>query len=61
MTATDFSRFRYLIIDQHVAERLIVKKALRALGARMFHEAENGQEALEEMKVLPPDVCVVAE
>ncbi len=49
----------FLIVDDNPNMRVIVKRTLRALGARHMEEAANGADALAVLAASPVDIVIV--
>jgi two-component system chemotaxis response regulator CheY len=58
MIRIDFNRLRFLIIDDNVHMRRIVRTLLHALGTRDVHEADDGAAGLEAFTQYSPDIIV---
>src|SRR5438105_15906305 len=58
MIRVDFSRLRFLVIDDNAHMRRIVRTLLHGLGARDVHEAEDGASGLEAVNRYTPDIVL---
>jgi CheY-like chemotaxis protein len=58
MIRIDFSRLRFLIIDDNAHMRRIVRTLLHGFGARDVYEAEDGATGLEAFTHHVPDVVI---
>jgi two-component system chemotaxis response regulator CheY len=58
MIRIDFNRLRFLVIDDNVHMRRIVRMLLHSFGARDVHEAEDGASGLEAFTQYSPDIIV---
>ena len=59
MIRIDFSKLRFLIIDDNVHMRRIVRTLLHAFGSRLVHEAEDGATGLEAFAQFMPDIVLL--
>ncbi|MGL5361837.1 MAG: response regulator transcription factor, partial [Bosea sp. (in: a-proteobacteria)] len=55
----DFSKLRFLIIDDNTFMRRMIKALLHGFGAREVFEAEDGAAGLESFMSHSPDVVLV--
>jgi len=58
MIRIDFNRLRFLVIDDNVHMRRIVRTLLHSFGARDVHEAEDGAAGLEAFTQYSPDIIL---
>src|SRR5262245_21185270 len=58
MIRIDFNRLRFLVIDDNVHMRRILRMLLHSFGARDVHEAEDGAAGLEAFTQYSPDIIV---
>ena len=58
MIRVDFSRLRFLVIDDSAHMRRIVRTLLHGFGARDVHEAEDGASGLETFNRYAPDIVL---
>ncbi len=58
MYRIDFSRLRFLIVDDNVHMRRILLTILHGFGARDVGEAEDGAEGLERFNKQAPDILL---
>ena len=54
-----FETMPFLIVEDGAAMRRSVRDILRSLGVRYIVEAADGYEALQQCRLLPPDVIVL--
>jgi len=59
MIRIDFSRLRFLVIDDNAHMRRILRTLLHGFGARDVHEAEDGAAGLEAFGQYTPDIILV--
>src|ERR1700722_20505452 len=59
MIHIDFSKLRFLIVDDNAHMRRIVRTLLHAFGTRLVHEAEDGAGALEAFAQFMPDIVLL--
>jgi two-component system chemotaxis response regulator CheY len=59
MIHIDFSKLRFLIVDDNVHMRRIVRTLLHAFGTRLVHEAEDGATGLEAFAQFTPDIVLL--
>jgi len=58
LPAYDLSELRVLVVDDNKNMRAIVGEALRALGVRKIHEAEDGADALKLLQTAAADIVI---
>jgi CheY-like chemotaxis protein len=58
MVRIDFTRLRFLIVDDNAHMRRLVRTMLYAFGARSIIEAENGEIALDLVSRQVPDIVI---
>jgi two-component system, chemotaxis family, chemotaxis protein CheY len=58
MIRIDFNRLRFLVIDDNVHMRRILRTLLHSFGARDVHEAEDGAAGLEAFTQYSPDIIL---
>ena len=58
MPQIDFNRLRFLVIDDNVYMRGIVRQLLQGFGAREVYEAEDGVMGLEAFNHYTPDILL---
>jgi two-component system, chemotaxis family, chemotaxis protein CheY len=58
MIRVDFNKLRFLVIDDNVHMRRIVRTLLHGFGARDVYEAEDGAAGLEAFTSYGPDIVV---
>jgi|SRR5262245_9071256 len=58
MIRVDFNKLRFLVIDDNVHMRRIVRTLLHGFGARDVYEAEDGAAGLEAFANYAPDIVV---
>ena len=58
MIRIDFNRLRFLVIDDNVHMRRILRTLLHGFGARDVHEAEDGAAGLEAFTNYSPDIIL---
>lgn len=56
---TPFETMPFLIVEDGAAMRRSVREIMRSLGVRYIVEAADGAEALQQCRLLPPDVIVL--
>ena len=54
-----FNRLRFLVVDDNVHMRRIVRTILHGFGAREVHEAEDGPGAVESFTHNAPDIVIL--
>jgi two-component system, chemotaxis family, chemotaxis protein CheY len=59
MIHVDFNKLRFLVIDDNIHMRRIVRALLHGFGARDVHEAEDGATGLEAFTRHLPDILLV--
>lgn len=59
MIRIEFSRLRFLVVDDNAHMRHIVRALLHGFGARDVFEAENGAAALDEFNHHAPDIIIL--
>jgi two-component system, chemotaxis family, chemotaxis protein CheY len=59
MIRIDFKKLRFLVIDDNVHMRRILRTLLHGFGARDVYEAEDGAAGLEAFTQYVPDVLIV--
>ena len=52
---------RFLVVEDHEVQRMLMKGLLASLGAREIHEAEHGREALAVLERGPPIDIIVCD
>src|SRR3954467_1834769 len=58
MISIDFNKLRFLVIDDNVHMRRILRTLLHGFGARDVHEAEDGAAGLEVFSHVAPDIVL---
>lgn len=58
MYRIDFSRLRFLVVDDNAHMRRIVRTILHGLGTREVHEAEDGAMGLDAFTQHLPDILI---
>ncbi|MGB0683562.1 MAG: response regulator [Magnetovibrionaceae bacterium] len=58
MAGYNLERLNFLVVDDNRHMRHLVKTILHALGVRQVAEAEDGAEALRELKSFPADIVI---
>jgi len=58
MVRIDFSRLRFLVIDDNAHMRRMLRTLLHGFGAREVHEAEDGAAGLEAFTHHVPDIVI---
>jgi two-component system chemotaxis response regulator CheY len=58
MSRYNFEKIYFLIVDDNRHMRVIISNILRGFGARHIHEAEDGSDALREMRTTPIDIVI---
>jgi CheY-like chemotaxis protein len=58
MLRIDFNRLRFLVIDDNVHMRRILRTLLHGFGAREVYEAEDGASGLEAFTNVVPDIII---
>jgi len=58
MIRIDFNKLRFLVIDDNVHMRRILRTLLHGFGARDVYEAENGAAGLEAFTHYQPDIVL---
>jgi two-component system chemotaxis response regulator CheY len=58
MISIDFSRLRFLVVDDNAHMRRIVRTLLHGFGVREVHEAEDGAAGLDAVNNFAPDVII---
>jgi two-component system, chemotaxis family, chemotaxis protein CheY len=58
MVRVDFTRLRFLVIDDNAHLRQIVRTMLHGFGTRLILEAEDGAEGLEVFTRNQPDIVI---
>jgi two-component system chemotaxis response regulator CheY len=59
MIRIDFSKLRFLVIDDNAHMRRILRTLLHGFGARDVYEAENGAAGLHAFTHLMPDIVII--
>lgn len=59
MLRIDFSRLRFLIVDDNAHMRRILRTLLHGFGAREVYEADNGAAGLEAFTHYTPDIVLI--
>jgi two-component system, chemotaxis family, chemotaxis protein CheY len=59
MIRIDFSKLRFLLIDDNQHMRRILRTLLHAFGTRHIHEAEDGATGLEAFTQFMPDIVFI--
>src|SRR5690242_5132138 len=55
----DFSRLRFLIVDDNAFMRRLVRSLLTGFGARHVEEAEDGAGGIEAVRTMKPDIAII--
>ncbi len=55
----DFTKLRFLIVDDSIYMRRVMKALLHGFGAREVHEADDGASGLEMFMSQTPDVIIL--
>jgi two-component system, chemotaxis family, chemotaxis protein CheY len=58
MYSVDCSRLRFLIVDDNIHMRRIIRALLHGFGVREAHEAEDGAAGLEAFTSYSPDIVI---
>ena len=58
MISIDFSRLRFLVVDDNAHMRRIIRTLLHGFGVRDVHEAEDGAAGLDAVNGYAPDVII---
>ncbi|MGE4167679.1 MAG: response regulator transcription factor, partial [Xanthobacteraceae bacterium] len=58
MVRIDFSHLRFLIVDDNVHMRRIVRTLLNGFGVRDIYEADNGATGLDAFNQFGPDIII---
>ena len=58
MVRIDFSRLRFLVVDDNAHMRRTVRTVLNGLGVREVYEAEDGVAGLEAFTRYMPDIII---
>jgi CheY-like chemotaxis protein len=58
MIRIDFHRLRFLVVDDNVHMRRIVRQLLHGFGSREIYEAEDGAAGLEAFTAQIPDIVI---
>jgi two-component system, chemotaxis family, chemotaxis protein CheY len=58
VTPVDFSRLRFLVIDDNAHMRCVVRRLLQGFGAREIYEADDGATGLEAFTHYLPDIVL---
>jgi len=58
MYRVDFNRLRFLIVDDNLHMRRIIRTLLHGFGARDVNEAEDGAAGLEAFSTHSPDIVI---
>lgn len=58
MSRIDFSRLRFVVVDDNAHMRRIVRTLLQGFGSREVHEAEDGAAGLEAFTANVPDILI---
>lgn len=58
MAKIAFDQLRFVIVDDNVHMRRIVRALLRGYGSREIHEAEDGASGLEAVEAFSPDILI---
>jgi two-component system chemotaxis response regulator CheY len=58
MSRIDFSRLRFVVVDDNAHMRRIVRTLLQGFGSREVHEAEDGAAGLEAFNANVPDILI---
>ena len=59
LPAYNLEQVSFLVVDDNENMRLIIKRALRALGVRDIEEAPEGADALKTLAAAPVDIVIV--
>jgi CheY-like chemotaxis protein len=54
----DFSRIRFLLVDDNIYMRRMLRSLLTGFDARIIHEAEDGAAGLEAIRIQMPDIVI---
>ncbi len=49
-------KIKFLVVDANEGIRFMLTGILRALGVRQIHTANNGEDAIEELSEMYPDI-----
>lgn len=58
MAKIAFDKLRFVVIDDNLHMRRIVRTLLRAFGSREIYEAEDGASGLEAVEAYSPDILI---
>ena len=58
MYRVDFNRLRFLVVDDNVHMRRIIRTLLHGFGSREVYEAEDGASGLEAVTAHSPDLII---
>lgn len=53
------ARLRFLVVDDNVFMRMLIREVLRAFGAREIAESSNAMDAYEAVRQMTPDIVLV--
>jgi two-component system chemotaxis response regulator CheY len=59
MIRIEFSKLRFLVIDDNVHMRRILRALLLAFGSREVHEADDGVAGIEAFEQFTPDIVII--
>src|SRR5258708_30823840 len=59
MIRIDFSKLRFLVVDDNLHMRRILRALLLGFGSREVHEAEDGVAGLEAFEQFTPDIVII--
>jgi two-component system, chemotaxis family, chemotaxis protein CheY len=59
MIRIDFIKLRFLVIDDGLHMRRIIRALLQGFGSREIHEAEDGAAGLEAFNKYTPDIVII--
>jgi two-component system chemotaxis response regulator CheY len=59
MISIDFSKLRFLVIDDGLHMRRIIRALLQGFGSREIYEAEDGAAGLEAFSKYTPDIVII--
>lgn len=58
MAKIAFEKLRFVVVDDNLHMRRIVRTLLRAFGSREIYEAEDGASGLEAVEAYSPDILI---
>src|SRR3981081_1254092 len=59
MKRIDFNNLRFLVADDNVHMRRLVRAMLQGFGAREVHEAADGKAGLDALPKFTPDIVII--